>query len=172
MMTLDEQLLGEAKTVRERLLDLQHEVERARVDYQHVIRRLHAAGGSMREIAEELGLDVDFSSLEYRGRERASRRFASGLVDREFHQVYVLALERPLGSYRPDPAEVIGLAAFPSRELVELAAGRLEYVAATEAVSVATDGRLVAEQVVVRRQDVVPYSAARLRRMLGARMSR
>lgn len=56
MMTLDEQLLGEAKTVRERLLDLQHEVERARVDYQHVIRRLHANGGSMREIAEELGL--------------------------------------------------------------------------------------------------------------------
>jgi hypothetical protein len=56
MMTLDEQLLGEAKTVRERLLDLQHEVERARVDYQHVIRQLHAKGGSMREIAEELGL--------------------------------------------------------------------------------------------------------------------
>jgi DNA-binding MarR family transcriptional regulator len=56
MMTLDEHLLQEAKGVRERLLDLQHEVDRARVDYQHVIRRLHAAGGSMREIAEELGL--------------------------------------------------------------------------------------------------------------------
>ena len=56
MMTLDEQLLTEAKDVRGRLLDLQHEVDRARVDYQHVIRRLHAAGGSMREIAEELGL--------------------------------------------------------------------------------------------------------------------
>ncbi len=56
MMTLDEQLLSEAKTVRERLLDLQHEVDVARVDYQHVIRRLHAQGGSMREIAEELGL--------------------------------------------------------------------------------------------------------------------
>src|SRR3954470_2511818 len=56
MMTLDDRLLSEAKTVRERLLDLQHEVDRARVDYQHVIRRLHAAGGSMREIAEELGL--------------------------------------------------------------------------------------------------------------------
>jgi Clp amino terminal domain, pathogenicity island component len=56
MMTLDDQLLNEAKTVRERLLDLQHEVDRARVDYQHVIRRLHAKGGSMREIAEELGL--------------------------------------------------------------------------------------------------------------------
>jgi predicted transcriptional regulator len=56
MMTLDEQLLTEATGVRERLLDLQYEVDRARVDYQHVIRRLHAAGGSMREIAEELGL--------------------------------------------------------------------------------------------------------------------
>ncbi|MFN2471925.1 MAG: Clp protease N-terminal domain-containing protein [Gaiellaceae bacterium] len=56
MMTLDEQLLGEAKQVRDRLLDLQHDVDRARVDYQHVIRRLHAAGGSLREIAEELGL--------------------------------------------------------------------------------------------------------------------
>jgi Clp amino terminal domain, pathogenicity island component len=56
MMTLDDQLLNEAKTVREHLLDLQHEVDRARVDYQHVIRRLHAKGGSMREIAEELGL--------------------------------------------------------------------------------------------------------------------
>src|SRR3954452_22035034 len=55
-MTLDEKLLEEAKDVRGKLLDLQHEVERARVDYQHVIRRLHAQGGSMREIAEELGL--------------------------------------------------------------------------------------------------------------------
>lgn len=55
-MTLDEQLLTEARTVRERLLDLQHDVDRARADYQHAIRRLHAAGGSMREIAEVLGL--------------------------------------------------------------------------------------------------------------------
>ncbi len=42
--------------MRERLLDLQHDVDRARADYQHAIRRLHAAGGSMREIAEVLGL--------------------------------------------------------------------------------------------------------------------
>jgi ATP-dependent Clp protease ATP-binding subunit ClpA len=75
MMTLDDQLLGEAKTVRERLLDLQHEVERARVDYQHVIRQLHAKGGSMREIAEELGLShqrvhqiVDAGPEDARGR--------------------------------------------------------------------------------------------------------
>src|ERR671929_546351 len=74
-MTLDDELLKEAKGVRERLLDLQHEVDRARVDYQHVIRRLHAAGGSMREIAEELGLShqrvhqiVDAGPEDARGR--------------------------------------------------------------------------------------------------------
>jgi hypothetical protein len=55
-MTLDEKILGEAKGLREKLLDLQHEEERARVDYQHAIRRLHAKGGSLREIADELGL--------------------------------------------------------------------------------------------------------------------
>ena len=131
-----------------------------------------SAAEAAREIAEELGLDVSFSSLAYRGRERASRRFANGLIDREFHQVYVLALNAPLSTYRPDPAEVVGLAAFPSRALVELAAGRLEHVAAAEAVSVTRDGRLVAEQVVVGRDYVVPYSAARLRRMLGPRISR
>ena len=87
-----------------------------------------SAREAAREIAEELGVAVPFEDLEYRGRERSSRRFACGLIDREFHQVYVLALNAPLSTYRPDPAEVVGLAAFPSRALVELAAGRLEHV--------------------------------------------
>jgi len=105
--------------------------------------------------------------LEYRGRERGQRSFPNGLIDRELHEVYLLRDDRPLSLYRPDPAEVIGLAAFPSRELVELAAGRVARVAATEAVSVAEDGRLMADQVVLAPEAVVPYSAARLRRMLG-----
>lgn len=55
-MTLNETLVEEAKGLRDRLLDLQHEEERTRADYQHAIRRLHAKGGSLREIADELGL--------------------------------------------------------------------------------------------------------------------
>jgi ATP-dependent Clp protease ATP-binding subunit ClpA len=55
-MTLDEQILSEANGVRDRLLELQHEQERAQADLHHAIRRLHAAGGSLREIADELGL--------------------------------------------------------------------------------------------------------------------
>jgi len=55
-MTLDESTLTEARELRSRLLELQHDADRAKLDYHHAIRRLHAAGGSMREIAEELDL--------------------------------------------------------------------------------------------------------------------
>jgi hypothetical protein len=55
-MTLDERTLNEARELRSRLLELQHDADRAKLDYHHAIRRLHAAGGSMREIAEELDL--------------------------------------------------------------------------------------------------------------------
>jgi isopentenyl-diphosphate delta-isomerase len=120
-----------------------------------------------REIAEELGLEVKFSELVYRGREQSSRRFPNGLIDREHHQVYVLENDRPLSDYRPDPREVIALGAFPSSDLLALVEGRLPRVAATEAVSVARDGQVSAVQVALQRDDLVPYSAARLRRMLS-----
>jgi hypothetical protein len=55
-VTLDEKIVGEAKELRDKLVDLQHDEERTRADYQHAIRRLHAKGGSLREIADELGL--------------------------------------------------------------------------------------------------------------------
>lgn len=55
-MALDEGLLREAKRAKDRLVALQHDAEQAQVSYQHAIRRLHACGGSMREIADALGL--------------------------------------------------------------------------------------------------------------------
>jgi hypothetical protein len=55
-MGLDPELVREAEVGRARLLEAEHAAERARVDYHHAIRRLHAAGGSLREIAEALHL--------------------------------------------------------------------------------------------------------------------
>jgi len=49
---------GDAIVILEQLIDepwLQL-ADRARIDLHHAIRRLHAAGGSLREIAEALGL--------------------------------------------------------------------------------------------------------------------
>jgi hypothetical protein len=55
-MTLDEKVLGEARASRQRLVDLESQTAHARVDYHHAIKKLHAAGGSLREIAEALEL--------------------------------------------------------------------------------------------------------------------
>ncbi|WP_449061206.1 ClpX C4-type zinc finger protein [Planomonospora algeriensis] len=55
-MTLDEQLLAEAKRTRDEVAIAQEQAELAQVRYQHSIRRLHAAGGSLREIANVLGM--------------------------------------------------------------------------------------------------------------------
>src|SRR5262245_42401079 len=56
MPPLDPTLLKEARGSRDRFLEAQHELERARADYNHTIRRLHAEGGSLREIADDLGI--------------------------------------------------------------------------------------------------------------------
>ena len=56
MMTLDPTILSDAEAARAQLLERQHELDRARVDLNHQIRRLHSAGGSMREISEKLGI--------------------------------------------------------------------------------------------------------------------
>jgi len=53
-MTLDKPALTEARELRLRFLELQHQADRAKLDFHHSIRRLHAAGSSMREIAEAL----------------------------------------------------------------------------------------------------------------------
>jgi hypothetical protein len=55
-MGLDPELVHEAEAAKERLAVSQHAAERARADYHLAVRRLHAAGGSLREIAEALRL--------------------------------------------------------------------------------------------------------------------
>jgi isopentenyldiphosphate isomerase len=120
-----------------------------------------------REIAEELGIDVAFDRLEHRGRERSNRHLPNGLIDREWHEVYVLLDDRPLLEFRPDPSEVSGLAAFAARDVLAVASGRLPYGNAIEAVDVNTHGSLAPAAASLRRENFVPYSAARLRRTLG-----
>lgn len=122
-----------------------------------------------RELAEELGVRVAFDRLRWIGRERMSRRFpAHGITDREFHQVYHLDCSAPLATYHPNPAEVAGLAAVRGHDLVELAAGRVAAIVATDAVDVLPDGTLTRCGVTITRSDLVRYSAARLGRLLRA----
>src|SRR3954453_22746387 len=55
-MSLDDMLLAEAEQARDRMETAQDELESARAQYHRAIRRLHASGGTLREIAEALAL--------------------------------------------------------------------------------------------------------------------
>jgi hypothetical protein len=70
--------------------------------------------------------------------------------------VYALEWDAPLTSYRPDPGEVSGLAAVSAQSLLELVGGQRDWLLAVEP-----------SGVVVRREELVPYSVARLRRLLA-----
>lgn len=121
-----------------------------------------------REIAEELGIAVPFARLLFRGRERAARTFANGLTDREFHDVYLLEWDAPLATYRPDPSEVMAVAAFRTPDLL----GSADPLVPVEAVTVADDGSVTPASLAVPRASLVPYDADRLWRTLGSRGQR
>ena len=57
-MTLDEQMLKKAQREAARFAESERAALLARADYHTAVRRLHLAGGSLREIAEALGISA------------------------------------------------------------------------------------------------------------------
>ena len=55
-MPLHQELLDDARTAEARLIDAERAADVARADFHHAVRRLQLSGGSLREIAEALGL--------------------------------------------------------------------------------------------------------------------
>jgi hypothetical protein len=55
-MALDDQLLKKAQRQGEALAEAERQAQLARADYHTAVRRLHLAGGSLREVAQALGL--------------------------------------------------------------------------------------------------------------------
>jgi hypothetical protein len=55
-MTMNKQLLKKARAAGARLSDAERQVELARTEYHAIVRRMHLAGGSLRDIAHSLEL--------------------------------------------------------------------------------------------------------------------
>lgn len=55
-MTVDERLAGQARDAAQRITERQHDLDAARADFQRSVRALYLGGGSLREIADVLGL--------------------------------------------------------------------------------------------------------------------
>jgi len=88
----------------------------------------YAAGetglAGLREVSEELGIQVDPDQLAYGGiRVRVRRQ--SGLIDREFSEVYFIRDDRPWSHYHPARQEVDGLLAITIEDGLALFSDRL-----------------------------------------------
>ena len=55
-MTINDELLKKARAAGTRLADAEGQVQAARTEYHMIVRRMHLAGGSLREIAQALEL--------------------------------------------------------------------------------------------------------------------
>ena len=65
---------------------------------------------AFREMEEEIGIPADVSRLRHIGtRPRSAEHTTPGVIDRELQEVFLYRDDRPLGDYRPNPAELEAL---------------------------------------------------------------
>jgi isopentenyldiphosphate isomerase len=104
----------------------------------------------VRELAEELGIDVPFGRLRLLAvtREEAT---GAGIVDREHCATYLLRHDAELAAYRPAPDEVDALVELPVAAGLALARGEVDAVEAT----MLTAGPATVAPVTVRREEFV-----------------
>ena len=87
---------------------------------------------AFREMEEEIGIPADITRLVHVGtRPRAAEHTTPGVIDRELQEVFLYRDDRPLASYRPNPAELAGLVRFALTDALALFAGESTSVPAT-----------------------------------------
>lgn len=69
--------------------------------------------GALREIREEIGLEVESGALELLTVHKEAYTHPNGIVDCEFHHVYVALLQRPLHELTAQASEVAELKLLP-----------------------------------------------------------
>lgn len=75
--------------------------------------------GALREIQEEIGLEVGAKALQAVFVHKASHRHPNGITDNEFRHVYLCALEKPLTGLVPQASEVAELRLMPLLQFAE-----------------------------------------------------
>ena len=78
---------------------------------------------TVREVEEEIGITPDLRELRPLGVRVCANEAQPGIVDREIQDVFLLRDDRPLESFRPNPAELAALVRFPLEALVPFLAG-------------------------------------------------
>ncbi|GIH71013.1 putative Nudix hydrolase [Sphaerimonospora thailandensis] len=109
----------------------------------------------VREIREELGLDVRYTDLQPLGIRQTAVTLASDWIEREFQYWHLLPLDASLEEIPLDDAEVSGLVQIDLQNAIELAAGDRDAVPARYLFRSGDDGREFLDGKLCR-DDLVP----------------
>lgn len=80
---------------------------------------------AFREIEEELGIAPSPERLRRVGTRVCANEQPPVTLDRELQEVFLLREDAPMGSYRPNPAELEGIVRLPLHDTLEFLAGNL-----------------------------------------------
>ena len=107
---------------------------------------------TLREVEEEIGIIPDQRDLRPLGVRVCANEAQPGIIDREIQDVFLLRDDRPLESFRPNPAELAALIRFPLETLVPFLAGERSEI---DGESIAP-GATRAEPITARIDDFIP----------------
>jgi isopentenyldiphosphate isomerase len=107
---------------------------------------------TLREVEEEIGIIPDLGELRPLGVRVCVNEAQPGIVDREVQDVFLLRDDRPLETFRPNPAELAALVRFPLATLVPFLAGESCEI---EGESMAPTS-MQAELITARMDDFIP----------------
>ncbi len=107
---------------------------------------------TLREVEEEIGIIPDPRELRVLGVRICANEAQPGIVDREIQDVFLLHDDRPLKTFRPNPAELAALVRFPLQTLVPFLAGEREEIDGESFAPQATR----AELITARGDDFIP----------------
>ena len=107
---------------------------------------------TVREVEEEIGIIPDLNVLRPLGVRVCANEAQPGIVDREIQDVFLLRDDRPLESFRPNPAELTALVRFPLETLVPFLAGEGSQIDGESIAPAATR----AEPISARIDDFIP----------------
>ena len=78
---------------------------------------------TLREVEEEIGVIPNLKNMRPLGVRVCANEAQPGILDREIQDIFLLRDDRPLGTFRPNPAELAALVRFPLETLVPFLAG-------------------------------------------------
>jgi isopentenyldiphosphate isomerase len=107
---------------------------------------------TLREVEEEIGVIPDPKELRPLGVRVCANEAQPGIVDREIQDVFLLRDDRPLATFRPNPAELAALIRFPLETLLPFLAGEITEIGGESVTPAATR----AEPITARIDDFIP----------------